>query len=208
MSEQGDGERGANAPDEASRRVRAFFALPLTREAIAACGSARDALRRRSERSPNTVRFLPDDALHLTLCFLGSVERSALPDFVRVLEASARTESFSARFSGLDAFSSPKRARVVVAELSDAEGRLTALAELVSRGAEKLGVPLEDRAFRPHVTLARLKRPSDVSDWLGHASLEPVITSFTEVRLYESRLDPTGASYSVLARAEFERRRA
>jgi 2'-5' RNA ligase len=208
LSDEGDGERGANAPDAGSRRVRAFFALPLTREAVAACGRARDALQRRAERSPITVRFLPDDALHLTLCFLGSVERSALPDFVRVLEASARVEPFSAAFSGLGAFSSPKRARVVVAELADAEGRLAALAEMVSRGAEKLGVPLEERAFRPHVTLARLKRPSDVSDWLGHASLEPVIASFAEVRLYESHLDPSGASYSVLARAEFEPRRA
>ena len=208
MSEEGDGERGASAPDEGSRRVRAFFALPLTPEAVAACGRAREALRRRSERSQIAVRFLPDDALHLTLCFLGAVERSALPDFVRVLEASARVEPFSAGFSGLGAFSSAKRARVVVAELADAEGRLTALAEAVSRGAEKLGVPLEERAFRPHVTLARLKRPSDVSDWLDHASLEPVVASFGEVRLYESHLDPSGASYSVLARAEFERRPA
>ena len=208
MSETGEGERGANAPDEGSRRVRAFFALPLTPEAVAACGRAREALRLRSERSQITVRFLPDDALHLTLCFVGSVERSALPDFVHVLEASARVEPFSAGFSALGAFSSPKRARVVVAELADAEGRLAALAEMVSRGAEKLGVPLEERAFRPHVTLARLKRPSDVSAWLDHASLEPVIASFSEVRLYESHLDPSGASYSVLARAEFEPRRA
>jgi RNA 2',3'-cyclic 3'-phosphodiesterase len=207
LSAEGDGERDANAPHEGSRRVRAFFALPLSREAIAACGRAREALRLRSERSPTAVRFLPDDALHVTLCFLGSVERSALPDFVRVLEASARVEPFSAGFSGLGAFSSAKRARVVVAELADGEGRLEALAELVSRGAEKLGVPLEERAFRPHVTLARLKRPSDVSDWLGPVSLEPVITSFGEVRLYESHLNPRGASYSVLARAEFERRR-
>jgi RNA 2',3'-cyclic 3'-phosphodiesterase len=201
-------ERDANGPDEGSRRVRAFFALPLTREAVAACGRAREALRRRSEGSPITVRFLPDDALHLTLCFLGSVERSGLPDFVRVLEASARVEPFSARFSGLGAFSSPKRARVLVAELADAGGRFTELARVVSRGAENLGVPIDERAFRPHITLARLKRPSDVSDWLDQTSLDPVMASFGEVCLYESHLDPTGASYSVLARAEFEPCRA
>jgi 2'-5' RNA ligase len=196
-------ERGSTQLDTSITRVRAFIALPLTPDAVAACGRARDALVRRARDSHVAVRFLPDEALHLTLCFLGYVAREALADFVRLLGASACGSPLSARFTHLDAFSSPKRAHVVVAELDDADGRLRALAETVARGAEELGVPRERRAFRPHVTLARLKRPSDVRDWLAHAEIEPTAAPFDEIRLYESLLRPAGARYSLLARAGF-----
>jgi 2'-5' RNA ligase len=183
--------------------MRAFFALPLAPEAVAVCGHARDELKRRAEGSPIRARFLGDDALHVTLCFLGSIERDALRDFERVLRESARVPAFTARFSKLGAFSSPKRASVVVAELSDPEGRLTEVAESVSRGAEQLGVSPAKRPFRAHVTLARLAYPSDVRGWISGSKLEPAEASFAEVRLYESLLHPSGARYSVLARAEF-----
>jgi len=196
-------ERETNAAHEGSARVRAFFALRLSGETLRVLGRARDALKRRAERSRVTVRFLSDDSLHLTLCFLGYVERAAIPDFMRVLEERARVPPPTARFTVLGAFSSTKRARVVVAELDDGEGRIAALARGLAIAAEKLGVPLEERAFRPHVTLARLKRPADVRDWLEHATLDPVAVPLGEIRLYESRLHPTGAHYSMLARAEF-----
>jgi 2'-5' RNA ligase len=91
----------------------------------------------------------------------------------------------------------------VVAELADPGGRVTELARRISEASEKLGVSLEERAFRPHVTLARLRRPTDVRDWLAHATLEGVTLRFDELRLYESVLHPQGSRYSVLGRAEF-----
>jgi RNA 2',3'-cyclic 3'-phosphodiesterase len=201
-----DDEGQGHVEGEHSARVRSFFALPLSGEVRGVLGRARDALARRAERSRVTVRFLADDALHVTLCFLGYVDSARVPDFVRVLEENARIWPLTARFTELGAFPAPKRARVVVAELGDPEGRLEALAHRVSLDAEKLGIPLEARAFRPHVTLARIKRASDVRDWLLHATLEPVTVEFGEIRLYESLLHPAGGSYSVLARAEFRGR--
>jgi 2'-5' RNA ligase len=188
---------------EVPARVRAFFALPVSEEALGALRRARDALKRRAERSRITARFLPDEALHVTLCFLGSVNRESIPDFVRALETCAPVSPITASLSELGAFASPKRARVVVAELADPEGRITALARQLSEAAERLGVPLEKRSFRPHVTLARIKRPSDVRDWLAHATLECMTLRFDELRLYESLLHPQGSRYSVLARARF-----
>jgi 2'-5' RNA ligase len=195
-------ERDAPAPAAGSERVRSFIALPLSPGAAAACGRARDALEQ-GAGSRTGVRFLPDEALHLTLCFLGYVARDAIGEFARVVAAHARVPPFSLELGHLGAFSSPKRARVVVAELADTNGRLSALADGIAHDAEALGVPREQRAFRPHVTLARLQRPSDVRAWLAHAELEAVTATFTEIRLYESLLHPSGARYSVLARAEF-----
>jgi 2'-5' RNA ligase len=198
-----DEGRAPDSESGSSARVRAFYALPLSDEARSALVRARDALRRRAERSRITVRFLSDDSLHMTVCFLGYIDRERTPDFVELLEASSRISAIDTHLTTLRAFSSPRRARVVVAELEDPGGRLAALARAIALGAEKLGVPLEERAFRPHVTLARIKRPADVRDWLEHATLDPVPASFGELVLYESVLDPTGARYFPLARAEF-----
>lgn len=197
-----DDEESESEP-EAPARVRAFFALPVPDGALDALRRARDALRRRAERSGATARFLPDEALHVTLCFLGSMSRDRVPGFVHALETCAPDSPIDASLSELGAFSSPKRARVVVAELSDPEGRITGLARRLSETAEALGVSLEERSFRPHVTLARIRRPSDVRDWLAHATLDRVALRFGELRLYESQLHPQGSRYSVLARAEF-----
>lgn len=195
MSDDGE-SRG-----EGEGRVRAFFALPMPDEAIDELRRAQNALRRRAEQSRVTARFLPDEALHVTLCFLGSVARDAIPNFARALEMCAPDSPLGASFEKLGAFSSPKRARVVVAELSDPEGRIAELARRLSEAAAELGVSLEERSFRPHVTLARIKRPSDVRDWLAHATLDRVSLRFDELRLYESHLHPGGSRYSVLARA-------
>jgi 2'-5' RNA ligase len=199
MSE--DGESGDE--HEARARVRAFFALPVPEAALDALRRARDALARRAERSRVTARFLPDEALHVTLCFLGSVGGDAIPEFVHALETCAPVSPIPASFSELGAFSSPKRARVVVAELTDREGRIAELARQISKAAEALGVSLEERAFRPHVTLARMRHPSDVRDWLAQATIDRVALEFEELRLYESLLHPQGSRYSVLARARF-----
>jgi 2'-5' RNA ligase len=197
-----DGGESESKP-EAPSRVRAFFALPVPDDALEALRRAREALRRGAERSRVTARFLPDEALHVTLCFLGSVTCDRVTDFVRALEACVPGAPIDASLSELGAFSSPKRARVVVAELTDPEGRITELARRISEAAEALGVSLENRAFQPHVTLARIRRPSDVRSWLAHATLDRVALRFDELRLYESELHPQGSRYSVLGRAQF-----
>lgn len=200
MTDEG---RAPDSESERSPRVRAFYALTLSDEVKRALTRARDAIRRRAERTRVTARFLSDDALHLTVCFLGYVDRERIPDFVAVLEACSLISPIDVRLTTLGAFSSPRRARVVVAELDDSDGRLARLARAVSLGAEKLGIPPEERAFRPHVTLARIKRPADVSDWLAHATLDQLPATFGELVLYESMLHPTGARYVPLARAAF-----
>ena len=99
----------------------------------------------------------------------------------------------------MTAFKSPKRARVVVASLAD-EGSIAAdLVDRVESRVEELGIPREDRRFRPHVTVARIKRPGNASDFIDVAALEPAAFVLDELRLYRSRLLPTGSEYTVLA---------
>jgi 2'-5' RNA ligase len=102
----------------------------------------------------------------------------------------------------LDAFPSPRHARVVVLSLDDASGRIADLAESVDTLLSQHGVPAEKRAFRPHVTLARLKRAYDAGRWLR---MDPAAFAggcdLAALTLYRSDVGPNGSVYTALARA-------
>jgi 2'-5' RNA ligase len=88
---------------------------------------------------------------------------------------------------------------VIVATLSDEAGQLTKLAGLIEAAATGLGFAPEQRSFRPHITLARLKRPSDVAAWLPRPPPESPAARFDRLVLYRSILSRQGPSYTVLA---------
>ena len=95
-----------------------------------------------------------------------------------------------------------KRARVVWAGLDDPTQGLAGLADSVGGALEPLGFQREARAFRPHVTLARLKTPARVE---MNANLEPISFPVDRISLFESRLGRPHAVYSEAATYPFRR---
>lgn len=141
----------------------------------------------------------------MTLKFLGWIPAERVDAFARVVDEQARsTQPITSRLGRVTAFPSERRARVIVAELDDPEGRVAELAARLEAAAEALGVARETRAFRPHVTFGRIKRPVDATAWLEAAELEPAPLLFRELRLYQSLLLPTGSVYQVLRSAPLE----
>jgi 2'-5' RNA ligase len=103
------------------------------------------------------------------------------------------------------AFGSPRRARIIAAALDDAGGFVQQLFVKLENDLEGLGILREERAFRPHVTLARIKRPGDVRDWLDAAALSTDSVELRELVLFRSILGPDGSTYLRLAEAELGR---
>lgn len=180
-----------HAPPEARpARLRLFVACDLPDEAERA---VRDWQRR--ELGPHDdLRLAP--TLHLTLAFLGGVDPARVPDLERVLGGVGWARAECRLKEPL--FLPPHgRRRVVALELDDPAGTLGRLQGEVSAGlaAEGLYEP-EKRAWLPHVTVARFRRP-------GHPfSLQNVnIGGFGVVRmvLYSSDLKPGGAVHTPLA---------
>jgi len=106
--------------------------------------------------------------------------------------------------SWLDGFPSTAKAGVVVLRLRDANGVLATLAERVAGLPSLRAFAKADRAFRPHVTLARLRQPSDVRHWLR----PPPDTNVDGCRmprltLYRSLLGARGSTYVALERFDF-----
>ena len=113
-----------------------------------------------------------------------------------IAEALEGAAAFELETRGLGAFPSPAKARVLWAGASDPDGRLTDLAGRVDAATQKLGYETEARAFHPHVTIARLKRPADIADLLEEASEQEFRKTWVDsVVLFESEMKSTGSEY-------------
>jgi 2'-5' RNA ligase len=104
------------------------------------------------------VRWSPPQNVHLTLKFLGNV---AEEDADRLREAlgtlAGGHEPFLIEPSGLGAFPSKSRARIVWAGVAGGAGRLRALAGELEGTLETIGFERESRAYVPHITLGRVR---------------------------------------------------
>lgn len=126
-----------------------------------------DFLRPRQEAEPD-FRWTASDQWHVTLAFMPSVPDRALDDLVeRLGRAAARRRGFTLSVVGGGAFPNPARARVLYAGLeTDAGEELRRLATGARAAAAKAGAGDEGGRFHPHLTLARLRRPVEVTRWL------------------------------------------
>ncbi|QZH74391.1 MAG: RNA 2',3'-cyclic phosphodiesterase [Erythrobacter sp.] len=169
---------------------RLFVALPLP-EAV------RDALLDVQE-GISGARWQEADNLHLTLRFVGEVDRHQFDDLATALE-SVPFRPFTLAISGVGHFERKGHGKAVWAGLT----RSSALADLqysVEMACRRAGVPAETRKFVPHVTLARLNSGSGpIGDWLAaHGDLAAGPWLVEGFSLWESNLTPNGALYSRL----------
>jgi 2'-5' RNA ligase len=175
-------------------RLRLFVAVDLpapVRDALAAFRDAAD---------PAVWRPVPDQALHVTLAFLGHLPEEAADTAAGVLDRAAGPAPRLILAGPL--LLPPRRGRVLCAALADPDGTLAALQQRVSAGLESAGLYTpEKRPFRAHATVARLRSdarsPRDLPDGLA---LEPLEFHAAAVTLYRSRLGRGGARYEALHR--------
>src|SRR6476469_4185351 len=118
-------------------------------------------------RAAGAFRWVAAEQLHVTVAFFADVPDRKLDDLLaRLARAAARRTRFEAAVAGGGAFPNAARARVVWAGLDlDELGRteLTRLATGARAAANRAGVPVDGQRFRPHVTVARVGHPQDVT---------------------------------------------
>ncbi|MGN6849155.1 MAG: RNA 2',3'-cyclic phosphodiesterase [Sphingomicrobium sp.] len=158
----------------------------------------RDLLIDSMDESPD-FRWQDDEQLHLTLRFIGEVERPAANDLADAL-GRIRAHRFTVRISGVGRFE--QRSSGALWAGVEPRAPLAALAAKVERVCQQTGLEPERRAFFPHITLARWKgrRSREVADFLERRrglSSEPF--EIGEFILFESRLSRHGAHYEPVA---------
>ncbi|MDF1605297.1 RNA 2',3'-cyclic phosphodiesterase [Nocardioides sp. YIM 152315] len=143
-------------------------------------------------RAAAAFRWASSEQLHVTLAFLASVEERRLDDLAeRLARAAARRTSFETAIGGGGAFPNAGRARVLWAGLDlDETGRtqLDRLATGCRAAANRAGVEVGGQRFRPHLTVARIGHPTEVSNWVrlldGYAGPRWVADRVTLVASY------------------------
>jgi len=173
---------------------RAFLAVHPPEEVLeAVAGSVASA--RESRAGP---RWVGREQWHLTVQFLGRV--ASLAPVVDGLAALSAFPAFTLRLGGGGAFPNARRARVIWIGATAGGERLAEVAGVVAGILGPLGYEADQ--FRPHLTVARLRVPGDVSSALAALGRDPVGPDFRveEVILSESRLSPRGPTYTALAR--------
>ncbi|HVF35002.1 MAG TPA: RNA 2',3'-cyclic phosphodiesterase [Candidatus Saccharimonadia bacterium] len=177
--------------------MRCFVAWnPSPREA-GSLVSVRDAVR--AERDAPGYRWLAREQLHVTLRFLGAttdVQRVALEQALG--ELASRSTALSAQVAGWQYWPDRRTPRVLVLRI-ESRGALEQLATQIELAARLAGFAPEPRAFRAHLTLARMSYLERLPDAFT-APPPPVALALDHLALMRSDPGPDGSIYSELAR--------
>jgi RNA 2',3'-cyclic 3'-phosphodiesterase len=144
------------------------------------------------------ARWTTREQRHLTLQFLGN---RADVDAVAAALSAVTMPAHDVALAGAGAFPTPRRARVLWAGVADGVDWLAQLASEVGARLAPLGYEPESRVYRPHLTLARWKEPTDVRtvvDAIGDAAMGEA-WSADAIVWYESVLRREGAHYAARA---------
>lgn len=144
------------------------------------------------------ARWLSEDQLHLTLRFIGEVERPLAEDVALAL-GSVRIVALAVEPRGIGTFEHRGRPETLWAGI-EPQQPLKALHYKIDQACVRAGLDPERRAFAPHITLARLSRDSGPIDFLleregGASGPAFMVDGFG---LFESHRGPDGATYTLI----------
>jgi len=171
--------------------LRLFTALPIPFDVA-------EALARRQTGLPG-AKWRSAEQLHVTLAFYGEVEERRADDLAAEL-ARIPPGAFEIELKGVGAFGDAHRSHTLWAGVEPSE-RLSVLAGRCRSAAERAGVRMEPRLYRPHLTLAYLKtqtNPDRIGAWIsGHNLLHSPPIRVDRFGLYSSVLSDSGSHYEL-----------
>lgn len=187
--------------------MRLFVALDIDPDIRHRISGFRDRMK---SFAPD-VRWVGPETFHVTLQFLGETQK--LAEIQSTLQA-VKAPAIVLAFRNTGFFPNPKSPRVFWVGI-DADQHLQELASAIAAEMKPLGFERDPGPLKPHLTLARAGSgrprpvPGEHSAWgLQHVRVKlenlppPEFGTMTarEFCLYESKLSPSGAKYSNLAR--------
>lgn len=183
----------------AAGTIRAFIAVDVPPPVKEALGGLQSAL----QEAGIQARWVRHQDVHATLTFLGNVPAEQVVELRAAMEEAARgVDPLEARVAGVGAFPNERWPRVVWVGLEESTGGLSALHKRLEAALAPLGYEPEDRPFRPHLTLARIKVPARagrVAQALeAHHDKDFGKITVDRIVLYQSTLKPTGPAYTPL----------
>jgi RNA 2',3'-cyclic 3'-phosphodiesterase len=142
--------------------VRTFIAIELAEGVAGALADLRDELSTHGE-----ANWVANDSIHLTLLFLGEVPKADILGICKTVQSVAKKhKKFNVDVRGLGAFPNNRRPKILWAGIAEGAEPLVDLHRDLEAALLELGCyRRENRAYRPHVTIGRLKPDEDTDKW-------------------------------------------
>ncbi len=176
---------------------RIFFALPIDDIASTGLGPVLDLL----SAEPRTLKPVPRTNFHITVKFIGEIDDSRLEQMSNFFDnIKFATGPIEYNLRRLGAFPSINRPNVLWCGIQANPQKLADIHAPIENLCTDSGFKKDERAFSPHLTLARIKKearvPQSIIEFLKkNSETEFGQSSFKEVILYESILKPAGPAY-------------
>jgi len=180
--------------------MRLFVAVETPPEHTAALATACERGRR------GGVLWVPVENAHLTLKFLGETAEARVGDISAALAAvAAATPPFTLAFGGAGCFPHERAPRVLWLGVREGADDVRRLAAAVERALVAAGFPAEERPWRGHLTIGRIKDPrvgaaTAAAKLRELAAFATPAAAATTLNLYRSTLTPEGAVYAAVSR--------
>lgn len=172
---------------------RLFIALNLPEKIKKEIVEFSDKLAKNNKNKP--IKWVMGDGLHITLHFLGYAD-GILEEQVKLAmqSLSGKFGEFEFALGKINAFPNLASSRVIFLECEQINGKsVFKLRELLGKKLIQLGIAVDERLWKPHITLGRVKERCDFKTW--DCAVEPLNFSVSSLELMESRLAPQGAEY-------------
>lgn len=180
--------------------MRTFIAIEIPEAVKTVLSVMQNELR----RAQADINWTKPENIHLTLRFLGEVDEKRLEDVKRsCAEAAAEFAPFTLKLNGAGVFPNFRQPKVLWAGLA---GELEIAGKLQRRleaGLTSLGFAPEDKPFKPHLTIGRVKSPKNarqVAALTEIQTLPDLPFEVQEIVLMKSELHSAGARYTSLAK--------
>ncbi|MFC3711579.1 RNA 2',3'-cyclic phosphodiesterase [Sphingoaurantiacus capsulatus] len=146
------------------------------------------------------ARWQSDEQLHLTLRFIGEVDRHQANDVVAAL-ASLHAPRFELSLAGVGTFDKRGQVNALWAGVTP-HMAVHALHKKIDQAMVRVGLEPEHRAYQPHITLARFGRDTAGLDGFvaQHGGLASAPFAVDDFCLYESELTNAGSVYTIVER--------
>lgn len=179
--------------------IRSFIAIEFPESVHQLCAR----IQRELAPSLGRISWVKYGNVHLTFKFLGDITPSQKEAVIHALEAPlAAHPRLEIALGGVGVFPNWRRPRVLWLGIIRGQEALTAIAATIDATLRPLGFRKEDKPFRPHLTLARIRRPVNLAPLqtqfqrYQHLDLEPI--SVDHLVLMRSVLHPKGSIYTPL----------
>ena len=189
---------------EKQMTVRSFFAIELQSKPII---KKIEEFQGTLSEAGGKIKLVEPQNLHLTLKFLGDINESLIPTLQAELEKISM-EKFVIEYKGIGCLPGFHRINSIFVDITEGQQQLVTLAQKIEQVCEIFNLRKENRPYKAHLTIARVKYPGDKQ------ALIDIIKSkkndvygkvdATEFKLKKSELTPKGPIYSDLFNIELQ----